>query len=70
MAAVVGKKLVENGQERISQRIHDGLTPNMSMDVSNRRAEDLFSRNAVQKSQDRLRPTHNFNRFQCFGYGL
>ncbi len=34
MAAVVGKKFVENGQERILKRIHEGVTSNFFLDTS------------------------------------
>ncbi len=34
MAAVVGGKLVENGQVRILKRKYDGMTPDLDFDVS------------------------------------
>ncbi len=34
MASVVGRKLVENGQTRILQRIYDGITSNWVLDVA------------------------------------
>ncbi len=34
MAELVGRKLVENGQERILQRIFDGVTSDLILDVS------------------------------------
>ncbi len=34
MAEIVGRKLVENGQERILHRIYDGLTSNFVLDVA------------------------------------
>ncbi len=38
MASVVGKKLVENGQTRILQRIYDGVTSNWALDVADDKA--------------------------------
>ncbi len=40
MAAVVGKKLVENCQERIPKRIHEGVTSNLFLDVSDFKESD------------------------------
>ncbi len=37
MAIVVGRKLVENGQIRILQRIYDGVTSDFSLDVADSR---------------------------------
>ncbi len=34
MAIIVGRKLVQNGQSRILQRIHDGVTSNWVLDVA------------------------------------
>ncbi len=40
MAAVVGRKLVENGQNRILQRIYDGVTSDLFLDVSDFKESD------------------------------
>ncbi len=40
MAVVVGKKLVENGQERILHRIYDCVTSNLFLDVSDFKESD------------------------------
>ncbi|MCP3663656.1 MAG: hypothetical protein GY696_14405 [Gammaproteobacteria bacterium] len=40
MAAIVARKLVENGQERILQRIFDGVTSGLTLDVSDYKESD------------------------------
>ncbi len=40
MAAVVGKKFVENGQERILKRLHEGVSSNLFLDVSDFKESD------------------------------
>ncbi len=44
MAEIVARKLVENGQERILQRLFDGVTSDLTLDVSDykeTRAQDI-----------------------------
>ncbi len=40
MAEIVARKLVEKGQERILQRIFDGVTSNLTLDVSDYKESD------------------------------
>ncbi|MCP3664181.1 MAG: hypothetical protein GY696_17100 [Gammaproteobacteria bacterium] len=40
MAEIVARKLVENGQERILQRIFDGVTSDLTLDVSDYKESD------------------------------
>ncbi len=40
MAVLVGKKLAENGQERILQTIYDGVSSNLVLDVSDLKESD------------------------------
>ncbi len=40
MAEIVGRKLVENGQERILQRIFDGVNSNLVLDTSDFKESD------------------------------
>ncbi len=40
MAEIVARKLVGNGQERILQRIYDGVTSDLTLDVSDYKESD------------------------------
>ncbi len=40
MAVVVGENLAENGQEKILQRIYDGVNSNLCLDVSDFKESD------------------------------
>ncbi len=80
MAVVVGRKLAVNGQERLLQRIFDGVTSNLFLDVSDFKESDdhtllrlvwrKFPRNRLSTEGQKMTISHSTQTNESSRQGL